>query len=56
MLLADDRNTIQAVTLSKDKIGEAALKISWEYQEIHSRIHWKEIIGLRNCIVHAYSV
>ena len=35
-------------------IGEAARKISLEYQEEHPEIRWNEIIGMRNRLVHEY--
>jgi uncharacterized protein with HEPN domain len=35
-------------------IGEAARKVSLEYQGEHSEIRWNEIIGMRNRLVHEY--
>lgn len=35
-------------------IGEAAAKISSELKNRYPQIQWKEIIGLRNIVVHAY--
>ena len=35
-------------------IGEAARKISPEYQKEHPEIRWNEIIGMRNRLVHEY--
>jgi uncharacterized protein with HEPN domain len=35
-------------------IGEAARKISPEYQQAHSDIPWEGIIGMRNRLVHEY--
>jgi uncharacterized protein with HEPN domain len=35
-------------------IGEAARNVSGEYQEDHSDIDWKGMIGLRNRLAHAY--
>ena len=35
-------------------IGEAARKVSIEYQEYHPEIPWQKIIGMRNKLVHEY--
>jgi len=35
-------------------IGEAARKVSTEFQETHSQVPWHEIIGTRHRIVHDY--
>ena len=35
-------------------IGEAARKVSPEFQEEHSEIPWRQIIGMRHRIVHDY--
>lgn len=35
-------------------IGEAARRVSAEFQEAHPGIPWRKIIGLRNRIVHVY--
>ena len=35
-------------------IGEAARKVSLQYQQEHSEIPWNEIIGMRNRLVHEY--
>lgn len=35
-------------------IGEATRNLSDEFREEHSDVPWKQIIGLRNRIVHAY--
>jgi uncharacterized protein with HEPN domain len=35
-------------------IGEAARKISPEYQQAHPEIPWEGIIGMRNRLVHEY--
>jgi len=36
-------------------IGEAAGKISGEFRDQHGEIPWREIIGLRNVLVHNYA-
>lgn len=35
-------------------IGEASRSISSEFREKHKEIHWTEIAGMRNRIVHEY--
>ncbi len=35
-------------------IGEAANRVSREYQDAHPNIPWGQIVGLRNRIVHGY--
>ncbi len=35
-------------------IGEAARKVSSQYQQEHQKIPWQEIIGMRNRLVHEY--
>lgn len=35
-------------------IGEAARKVSNDYQREHPEIPWQEIIGMRNRLVHEY--
>ncbi len=35
-------------------IGEAARRISIEFRDQHPEIPWREIIGMRNVIVHEY--
>ena len=35
-------------------IGEAAARLSREFQEAHPQIAWADIVGFRNLAVHAY--
>lgn len=35
-------------------VGEAASRVSKEYQTSHSKIPWSAMIGMRNRLVHAY--
>ena len=35
-------------------IGEAASKLSATYRQEHDEVPWKEIIGMRNIVVHQY--
>ena len=49
-------NEILALALVKliEIIGEAASRISKEYQENNPQISWSAMIGMRNRLVHAY--
>lgn len=49
-----DEKTIDAVTRNLEIIGEAAHKLPDDFKKEHSLIEWKNIVGLRNRIVHAY--
>ena len=35
-------------------IGEAASRVSAEFRNAHSQVPWKQIVGMRNKIVHDY--
>ena len=35
-------------------LGEAAARISEEFQKEHSEIPWSKIIGMRNILIHNY--
>jgi uncharacterized protein with HEPN domain len=35
-------------------IGEAARKVSPEYQSDHPEVSWKDMVGMRNRLVHEY--
>ncbi len=45
-----------AVIRNLEIIGEAASKLSNEIQQKYSDIPWKNIIGLRNVVIHGYFV
>ena len=49
-----DRRTYLATLHCLQLIGEAATHVPSEVRDLHSEIHWREIIGTRNRIVHAY--
>ena len=36
-------------------IGEAAAKVSGEFQKRHPEIPWREIVGMRKRLIHAYN-
>jgi uncharacterized protein with HEPN domain len=52
--LADEK-TIDAVVRNLEIIGEAAKQLPAEWKQRHPRIHWSQIAGLRNRIVHDYA-
>ena len=52
--LSQDRKTIQAVIRNIEIIGEAASKLSKDYTNKYPDIPWKQIIGMRNWLIHAY--
>jgi uncharacterized protein with HEPN domain len=37
-----------------EMVGEAANRVSPEYQSLHPLIPWSQIIGLRNRLIHGY--
>ena len=53
---AYDRDEIfrMALTHFIQVIGEAARKVSPEFQESHPQIPWHQIIGMRHRIIHGY--
>lgn len=51
--LMDDK-TQDAIMFNLIILGEAANKISSDFQEKHPEIPWSSIIGTRNVIVHGY--
>jgi uncharacterized protein with HEPN domain len=44
-----------AVIRSLDVIGEAASQVSRPFRNAHSEIPWRQIISMRNRLIHAYS-
>ncbi len=49
-----DEKTQDAIMFNFVIMGEAANRISNEFQEKHPEIPWSSIIGTRNVIVHGY--
>ncbi len=51
-----ENDEILALALVKlvEIVGEAASRVSKEYQARHSEIPWSAMIGMRNRLVHAY--
>ena len=50
----DDDLIQNAVMRQIQIIGEAARKVSAQYQQEHTEIPWNKIIGMRNRLVHEY--
>lgn len=44
----------RALMMSLGIIGEAATRISGEWQESHPGVPWRDIISMRNYLFHAY--
>ena len=51
---ANDKKTIDAVIRNIEIIGEAANKIPKEEREKIQQIPWKEVVAMRNKVVHEY--
>ena len=49
-----DRKLILALVKAVEIIGEAASKTSMECQKDLTQIPWRNIIGMRNRLIHAY--
>lgn len=49
-----DKKTIKAVVRSLEIIGEAVNKIPQNIQEMYPETPWKEIISMRNKLIHEY--
>lgn len=49
-----DRRTLLALERLMELIGEAARRVSEEFQRAHPEIAWRKMIGLRNVLAHEY--
>jgi len=49
-----DKLLQSAVERQLEIIGEAAHHVTVEFQQAHSEISWRSIIGLRNILIHEY--
>ena len=50
----DDMKTQDAVARNIEIIGEAARSLPQDFKNRHSDIPWKEIVGMRNIVIHEY--
>jgi len=50
----NDSKTVDAVVRNLEVIGEAANRIPRSFQQQHPEIEWRQIIGLRNRVIHDY--
>lgn len=49
-----DQMLFFAVIRALEIFGEAASRVSSQFQKKHSRIPWRAIVGMRNRLIHAY--
>ena len=49
-----DEKTLDAVVRNFEIIGEARARLPDTFKETHPTIEWRQIVGLRNRIVHEY--
>ena len=52
--LERDRRTLLALERLMELLGEAARRVSPDFQRTHPEIPWRRIIGLRNVLAHEY--
>ncbi len=52
--LDTDRMRLLALVRSIEIIGEAASRLSKEFQQAHPHIPWAVIVAMRNRLIHAY--
>jgi uncharacterized protein with HEPN domain len=50
----NSRRDQMAVERGLEILGEAARRVSEEFQKLHPEIDWRNTIGLRNVIAHRY--
>lgn len=51
---AGDRRTQLAILKAVEIVGEAAARLSRETTTAHPDIPWREVVGMRNRLAHAY--
>ena len=51
---AQNRTTQIAVLYEIAVLGEAVKRLSFEFRDCHPEIHWKEIAGMRDKVIHKY--
>ncbi len=52
--LEQDRKLVLALIKCVEIVGEAASKVSGEFQAAHPEIPWAMIVGMRNRLIHVY--
>lgn len=52
--LDQDIKLVRALSMSLGIIGEAAAQISMELRDAHPQIPWRQMIGMRNFLIHVY--
>ena len=50
----EDRRNQLAILKAVEIVGEAASRISAGTRQAHPEVPWREIVGMRNRLVHAY--
>jgi uncharacterized protein with HEPN domain len=50
----EDRLRLRALERTMELIGEAARRVSSQFQSEHQVIPWRALIGLRNLLAHEY--
>ncbi len=50
----NDRKTVEAIVRNLEIIGEAANNIPSEFKTVHHNIPWREMISMRNKVLHEY--
>jgi uncharacterized protein with HEPN domain len=53
-IFVNEDRTFEATVFNLQIIGEASKQIPDEYRNRYPEIPWKEVVGLRNIIVHTY--
>ena len=53
-LFSSDRDYFNSICMSLLQIGELARNLSTEFTSAHADIPWRNIVGLRNVVVHEY--
>lgn len=52
--LKKNRMLLSAITRELEIIGEAVNALSHDFKAQHNQIPWKDLIGMRNRLIHAY--
>lgn len=52
--LDTDLKLVRALSMSIGIVGEAAPHVSSEFQAMNQQIPWRQIVGMRNFLIHIY--